>query len=80
MSIIEIVCISVGLAMDAFAIAICKGLSMKKLDWKKVIIIGSYFGIFQSLMPIAGYFLGTTFETLVSKIDHWITFILLFFI
>lgn len=80
MSIIEIVCISVGLAMDAFAIAICKGLSMKKLDWKKAIIIGAYFGIFQSLMPIAGYFLGTTFETLVSKIDHWLTFILLFFI
>ena len=76
----EILFISIGLAMDAFAIAICKGLSMKKLDLKKAIIIGTYFGIFHAVMPIIGYFLGATFEILVTKIDHWITFILLIFI
>lgn len=76
----EIFFISMGLAMDAFAIAICKGLAMKKLDIKKAIIIGLYFGIFQAVMPIIGYFLGATFEILVTKIDHWITFILLVFI
>lgn len=63
--------------MDAFAVSICKGLSMKKLDWKKAIIIALYFGIFQAVMPVIGYFLGTTFESLVTQIDHWIAFILL---
>jgi putative Mn2+ efflux pump MntP len=63
--------------MDAFAVSICKGLSMKKINWKKAIIIGLYFGIFQALMPVIGYFLGTTFQSLVTDIDHWIAFILL---
>ena len=80
MGILEVVLIAIGLAMDAFAVSICKGLSMKKMSWKKAIIIGGYFGIFQGLMPVIGYFLGTTFENLVTKIDHWIAFVLLVFI
>lgn len=77
MGISEIILIAVGLAMDAFAVSICKGLSMKKMSWKKAIIVGLYFGIFQALMPVIGYFLGTTFQSLVTSIDHWIAFILL---
>ena len=80
MEILEIILISISLAMDAFAVSICKGLSMSKIDWKKGVIIGLYFGIFQALMPTIGYFLGTTFETLVTSFDHWIIFILLFVI
>ena len=66
--------------MLAFAVSICKGLSMKKMSWKKAIIVGLYFGIFQALMPAIGYLLGTTFEDLVIQIDHWIAFGLLSFI
>ena len=80
MGFIEILLISFGLAMDAFAISVCKGLYMKKINWKKTIIIGVYFGVFQGLMPLLGYFLGTTFEKLVTSIDHWIAFILLLII
>lgn len=77
MTIIEIVLIAIGVAMDAFAVSICKGLSMKKMSWKKALIVGAYFGIFQGIMPIIGYFLGSTFESLVTQIDHWIAFVLL---
>lgn len=77
MEMVSILLIGVGLAMDAFAVAICKGLSMKKLEWKKAFIIALYFGIFQAGMPVIGYFLGTSFESLVTKIDHWIAFLLL---
>lgn len=77
MGFLEIILVSVALAMDAFAVAICKGLAMSKMNWKKAIMIGLYFGIFQALMPIIGYFLGIRFETIVTSIDHWITFILL---
>ena len=77
MGVIELLLLSVGLAMDAFAVSICKGISMKKMNWKKAIIVGLYFGIFQALMPIIGYFLGSTFEDLVTHIDHWIAFALL---
>lgn len=80
MGILEIILVAIGLAMDAFAVSICKGLSMKKMNWRKAIIVGAYFGVFQGLMPIIGYFLGTTFETFVTKIDHWIAFGLLVFI
>ena len=80
MGVLEILLIAIGLAMDAFAVSICKGLSMKKMSWKKAIIVGIYFGIFQALMPVLGYFLGTTFESLVTKIDHWVAFALLVFI
>ncbi len=77
MELISILLIGVGLAMDAFAVAICKGLSMKKLEIKKAIIIALYFGIFQAGMPVIGYFLGTAFEAQVTQVDHWIAFILL---
>ena len=80
MSILEIFLIGISLAMDAFAVSICKGLSMKKINWKKAIIIGLYFGGFQALMPLIGYLLGEAFESLVTQIDHWIIFILLFII
>jgi len=77
MKIIELLLLSVGLGMDAFAVSVCKGISMKKMDWKKAIIIGLYFGGFQALMPVIGYFLGSAFESLITNIDHWIAFILL---
>ena len=80
MGIIEILLTSLGLAMDAFAVAVCKGLSMKKFNKKKGLIIGIYFGVFQGLMPLIGYLLGTTFQSLITSIDHWIAFILLGFI
>lgn len=77
MSFIEIFLISIGLAMDAFAVATCKGLAMKKLEWKKALIIGLYFGIFQAVMPIIGYFLGINFQDKIVNIDHWVAFVLL---
>ena len=77
MDFFEIVLIGIGLAMDAFAVSVCKGLSMKKMDWRKAIIISLYFGIFQAVMPVIGYFLGTTFSGFVESVDHWIAFILL---
>lgn len=80
MGVLEIVLISIGLAMDAFAVSICKGLSMKKMSWKKALIVALYFGIFQGVMPVIGYLLGTSFESLVTKIDHWIAFGLLLLI
>lgn len=80
MGILELVLISIGLAMDAFAVSICKGISLKKMDWKKAIIIGVYFGGFQAGMPLLGYLLGVKFESLVTNIDHWIAFVLLGFL
>ena len=80
MDVLEILLIAVGLAMDAFAVSLCKGLSMKKMSWNKAIIVGLYFGIFQGLMPVIGFLLGTSFASLVTQIDHWIAFILLGFI
>lgn len=77
MGAIEILLISIGLAMDAFAVSVCKGLAMKKMSWEKAIIIGLYFGIFQAVMPVIGYFLGTTFEKFITNVDHWVAFILL---
>ena len=77
MGAIEILLISIGLAMDAFAVSVCKGLAMKKMSWKKAIIIGLYFGAFQAIMPTIGFFLGTTFERFITNVDHWVAFILL---
>lgn len=77
MRLFEIIIISLGLAMDAFAVSICKGLSMKKMYWKNAIIIASYFGIFQAVMPLIGYFLGAAFSDLIESVDHWIAFVLL---
>ena len=77
MGIGELIVLSLGLGMDAFAVSICKGLSMKKMNWKKALIIGLYFGGFQAIMPVLGYFLSKGFENFVTSIDHWIAFILL---
>ena len=78
MGFVELVLISIGLAMDAFAVSICKGLSMKKkINHKKALVIALYFGIFQGAMPIIGYLLGVAFEDIVLSVDHWIAFILL---
>lgn len=63
--------------MDAFAVALCKGLSVPKLKVKHVIIVGLYFGGFQALMPVIGYLLGFKFEDAIASVDHWIAFILL---
>lgn len=77
MGIFEIAVIGISLAMDAFAVSVCKGLSMKKMNWKNALIIAMYFCVFQALMPIIGYFLGSTFSGFVQNIDHWLAFILL---
>ncbi len=77
MTFFEIIVISIGLAMDAFAVSICKGLYMKKINLKNIIIIALYFGIFQAIMPVIGYFFGAAFTDFVKNIDHWIAFILL---
>lgn len=77
MSLIELFILAVGLSMDAFAVSICKGLSMKKLTLKNCIIVGLYFGLFQAGMPLLGYVLGIQFRSYITSIDHWIAFILL---
>lgn len=77
MSLFTLFVTAVGLSMDAFAVSICKGLAMKKLSWKKALIIGLWFGGFQALMPSVGYLLGSRFEKYVTSIDHWIAFALL---
>ncbi len=77
MSTITLFIIAVGLSMDAFAISVCKGLSMKKVTLKKSLIVGLWFGGFQALMPLIGYLLGSRFERYITAIDHWIAFILL---
>ena len=77
MSMRELFVIALGLSMDAFAVAICKGLSMKRMSWKNAVITGLYFGGFQAGMPLIGYFLGTSFRDMITSIDHWIAFILL---
>ncbi len=77
---IELLLIGVGLAMDAFAVALCKGLSMPRMDKKQAAIIGIFFGGFQALMPFIGWLLGIQLEQYIVGIDHWIAFILLGFI
>ena len=77
MGIVEIGIISIGLAMDAFAVSICKGLSMKNMNWKKAVKIASYFGFFQAMMPVIGFCIGTHFSQLVENVDHWIACALL---
>lgn len=80
MSFIELFLIAVGLSMDAFAVSVCKGLSVKRLSPKHALLVGIYFGGFQFLMPVIGYLLGFRFEHIITNIDHWIAFVLLAFI
>ena len=77
MGITELILLAVGLSMDAFAVSICKGLAMPELKPRHMVIVGLWFGGFQALMPIIGYFLGTTFAGYITAVDHWIAFILL---
>lgn len=80
MGIIEIILTAIGLSMDALAVSVCKGLSMKKLSLKNAFIIALFFGGFQAAMPFIGYLLGTSFESYIKNFDHWIAFVLLAFI
>ena len=77
MGIIELLLLAIGLSMDAFAVSICKGLATYKLEKKHMLITGLWFGGFQALMPLIGYFLGTAFEKYVTAVDHYIAFVLL---
>ena len=80
MSLMELFLIAVGLSMDAFAVSVCKGLSVKKVGVKHAALAGLYFGGFQFLMPVIGYLLGFRFESVIESIDHWVAFVLLAFI
>ena len=80
MSFIGLFFLAVGLSMDAFAVAACAGLAMQKVKIKKALIIGLYFGIFQAVMPLIGYFVATTFADKIAALDHWIAFALLCFL
>lgn len=73
----EILLIAVSLSMDAFAVSVCKGLSVEKVKPKHLLITGLYFGGFQGLMPLLGYLLGTSFQSIIVSVDHWIAFGLL---
>lgn len=80
MSFFEVLMIGVGLSMDAFAASVCKGLSMRRASAENILLIGVFFGGFQALMPLIGYFLGKQFEDYIVSVDHWIAFALLAFI
>lgn len=77
MDLLTLLTLAVGLAMDAFAVSICKGLAMREKVLKKGIIVGLWFGGFQALMPTIGFFLGTQFKDQITSIDHWVAFVLL---
>ena len=80
MGIIELFILAVGLSMDAFAVSICKGLSLGRIKAKHMCIAGVWFGAFQALMPLIGYLLGSFFADMITKYAHWIAFVLLLFI
>lgn len=77
MTLVEIFLVGVGLSMDAFAVAICKGLAMPRVDRKRTLLIGLYFGVFQAVMPLTGWLLGSQFARRVTKMAPWIAFVLL---
>lgn len=80
MSITEIILLSLGLAADAFAVSVCKGLAVQRVTLKHMITVGVWFGFFQALMPLAGFYMGEIFDEYITAIDHWIAFALLGFI
>ncbi|MBQ8554298.1 MAG: manganese efflux pump [Clostridia bacterium] len=80
MSIVELLLIAVSMSMDAFAVSICKGLSVRKVEPKHMLAVGAYFGGFQGLMPIIGFLLASLFASLITSISHWVAFVLLLFI
>ena len=77
MTLLEIFLVGVGLSMDAFAVAICKGLAMPRVNRKQTLLIGLYFGVFQAVMPLTGWLLGSQFARHVTKMAPWIAFVLL---
>ena len=77
MGLFELFLLAVGLSMDAFAVSICKGLSVSRVRLKHMLLCGAYFGGFQALMPLIGYLLGVRFQSAIQRIDHWIAFVLL---
>lgn len=80
MGVVQLFLIGLGLSMDAAAVSICKGLKMKKVDYKYMVLLAAFFGGFQALMPLLGWVLGKQFENYITSIDHWIAFVLLGFI
>ena len=80
MSVFEIILMAIGLSMDAFAVSIAKGLALPKIKVKHICLAGLYFGAFQALMPLIGFFLGSHFSKVIESFDHWIAFALLAFI
>ena len=77
MTLLEIFLVGIGLSMDAFAVSICKGLAMPAVNKKQALLIGAYFGVFQALMPLAGWLLGSQFARHVTKLAPWVAFVLL---
>lgn len=77
MTFIELLIIAIGVSMDAFAVSVCKGLSVSRLRPKHMLSVGLWFGGFQALMPLIGFYVGIYFSDLVSSVDHWIAFVLL---
>ena len=77
MTLFELFVIAVGLSMDAFAVSVCKGLSVCRVKGKHMVACGLYFGGFQALMPLIGYLLGVNFKSLIESVDHWVAFVLL---
>ena len=77
MTLLEIFLVGIGLSMDAFAVAICKGLAMPQINKKQTLLIAAYFGVFQALMPLTGWLLGSQFARHVTKMAPWIAFVLL---
>ena len=80
MDFLELLLIAVGLSMDAFSVSICKGLTTKRFSWRMAIICALWFGGFQVLMPVIGYYLGAQFEDFIDSYAHWIAFGLLFLV
>ena len=77
MSLLELFLLAVGLSMDAFAVSVCKGLSVERVKRSNMLACGAYFGGFQALMPLIGYLLGARFQSMIENVDHWIAFLLL---
>ncbi len=80
MGLLELFFVAIGLSMDAFAVAICKGLNMSRQNWLHKFIVALFFGVFQAVMPLIGWLLGKQFESYISRFDHWIAFGLLILI
>ncbi len=80
MGLLEVIMIAIGLAMDAFAVSVCKGLAMTRVRLREMAVVGLWFGAFQALMPAIGYFLGSRFAGYIEAFDHWVAFGLLLII